>query len=62
MTEKGKATFEAALVEMRRFNSEALEGVSVEDQDHLRATLRAVLANITESGERADAITYMRRA
>jgi len=62
MTEEGEAIFETALVEMRRFNRQALEGVSTEDQDHLRATLRAVLANITESGERADAITYMRRA
>ena len=62
MTEKGEAAFETALVEMRGFNRQALEGVSAEDQDHLRGTLRAVLANITGSGERADAITYMRRA
>jgi DNA-binding MarR family transcriptional regulator len=62
MTEAGKAAFEQALVEMRRFNQVALEGVADEDQAHLRDTLRAVLANITGSTERADAITDMRRA
>jgi DNA-binding MarR family transcriptional regulator len=62
MTGKGEAAFETALVEMRGFNRQALEGVAAEDQDHLRATLRAVLANITGSAERADAITDMRRA
>jgi DNA-binding MarR family transcriptional regulator len=62
MTEQGEATFEEALTAMRRFNREALEGVSNEDQDHLRETLRAVLANITGSGDRADAITDMRRS
>lgn len=62
MTDAGQAAFEQALVEMRRFNRTALEGVAIEDQDHLRDTLRAVLANITGSSERADAITDMRRA
>ena len=47
---------------MRRFNRTALEGVAAEDQDHLRDTLRAVLANITGSSDRAEAITDMRRA
>jgi hypothetical protein len=47
---------------MRTFNTRALEGVSAEDQDHLRATLRAVLANITGSEDRAEAISDMRRA
>jgi len=62
LTEKGEAAFEQALVEMRRFNSEALEGVSAEDQAHLRDTLRVVIGNITGSGERGDAIADMRRA
>jgi len=62
MTEKGEAIFRKALIEMRRFNSQALDGVSQGDQDHLRATLRAVLANITRSDDRADAIVDMRRA
>ena len=62
LTEKGGAAFEQALVEMRRFNSEALEGVSAEDQAHLRDTLRVVIGNITGSGERGDAIADMRRA
>ena len=61
MTEKGEVTFAKAMTAMRRFNREALEGVSSEDQDHLRDTLRAVLANITGSADRADAITDMRR-
>lgn len=61
MTEKGEATFGKALAEMRQFNRKALEGVSAEDQDHLRATLRVVLANITGSDDRADAIVDMRR-
>jgi len=61
MTAAGQAIFEAALAEMRRFNREALAGVSAQDQDHLRETLRAVLANITGSGDRADAIVDMRR-
>jgi len=62
MTEKGEATFGKALLEMRQFNRKALEGVSAEDQDHLRATLRAVLANITGSDDRAEAIVDMRRS
>jgi DNA-binding MarR family transcriptional regulator len=62
MTEKGEATFGKALVEMRRFNRQALEGVAQKDQDHLRATLRTVLANITGSDDRADAIVDMRRS
>ena len=62
MTEKGEATFEEALTAMRKFNREALEGVSAADQDHLRDTLRAVLANITGSADRAAAIADMRRA
>jgi DNA-binding MarR family transcriptional regulator len=62
LTEKGEAAFEQALVEMRRFNSAALEGVSAEDQAHLRDTLRVVIGNITGSGERGDAIADMRRA
>jgi DNA-binding MarR family transcriptional regulator len=62
MTEEGEAAFELALVEMRRFNSEALEGVSAEDQAHLRDTLRVVIGNITGSGDRANAIADMRRA
>jgi DNA-binding MarR family transcriptional regulator len=62
MTPEGLAIFETALVEMRRFNRLALEGVSAKDQDHLRDTLRAVIANITGSGDRADAIADMRRA
>ena len=45
-----------------QFNRKALEGVSAEDQDHLRATLRAVLANITGSDDRAEAIVDMRRS
>jgi DNA-binding MarR family transcriptional regulator len=53
LTEKGEAAFELALVEMRRFNSEALEGVSAEDQAHLRDTLRVVIGNITGSGDAA---------
>jgi DNA-binding MarR family transcriptional regulator len=61
MTEKGEAIFEKALTAMRKFNREALEGVSAQDQDHLRNTLHAVLANITGSTDRADAITEMRR-
>jgi DNA-binding MarR family transcriptional regulator len=62
MTEAGEAAFERALTQMRRFNRAALEGVSAQDQDHLRDTLRAVLVNITGSGDRADAITDMRRS
>ena len=62
MTDAGQAAFGQALVEMRRFNRAALEGVSAKDQDHLRDTLRAVLANITGSSERADAIADMRRS
>ena len=61
MTPAGETAFEAALVEMRRFNREALEGVSAKDQDHLRETMRAVIANITGSEDRADAIAEMRR-
>jgi DNA-binding MarR family transcriptional regulator len=62
MTEQGLAAFEQALAEMRRFNCAALVGVSAKDQDHLRDTLRAVIANLTGSGERADAIADMRRS
>ena len=62
MTAQGLAAFELALAEMRRFNQAALEAVSAADQDHLRNTLQAVLANITGSGDRAAAITDMRRA
>jgi len=62
MTEAGRAAFEQALVEMRRFNQAALEGVAAKDQAHLRDTLRAVLTNITGSRDRAEAITDMRRA
>jgi DNA-binding MarR family transcriptional regulator len=62
MTPAGASTFEAALEEMRHFNREALDGVAVEDRDQLRNTLRAVLANITGSEERAEAIVDMRRA
>lgn len=62
MTEKGETVFAKALTAMRGFNRAALEGVSAEDQDHLRDTLRAVLANITGSADRADAITEMRRS
>ncbi len=61
MTVAGEAAFGQAMVEMRQFNQAALEGVAAEDQDHLRATLRAVLANITGSSDRADAIADMRR-
>ena len=61
MTPQGEASFEAALVEMRRFNRQALDGVSDGDQAHLRETLRSVIANITGSAERADAIADMRR-
>ena len=61
MTPAGETAFEAALVEMRRFNRDALEGISMKDQDQLRATLRAVIANITGSEGRADAIAEMRR-
>jgi DNA-binding MarR family transcriptional regulator len=61
MTPAGEKTFEAALVEMRRFNGEALEGISAKDQDYLRKTLRAVIANITGSEGRAEAIAEMRR-
>jgi DNA-binding MarR family transcriptional regulator len=62
MTPSGEATFDAALAEMHRFNRQALEGISVHDQDQLRKTLRAVIANITGSDDRADAIADMRRA
>jgi hypothetical protein len=34
----------------------------MEDQDHLRATLRVVLANIIGSDDRAEAIVEMRRS
>lgn len=61
MTAEGEAIFAAALTEMRRFNSEALTGVSQEDQAHLRATLQVVIANITGSTDRAEAIVDMRR-
>ena len=61
MTEKGEGVFGKALVEMRQFNRKALEGVSAADQAQLRATLRAVLANITGSDDRAAAIVDMRR-
>ncbi len=61
MTPAGEVAFEAALVAMRRFNSEALTGVSQEDQAHLGETLRAVIANITGSTDRAEAIADMRR-
>lgn len=61
MTAAGEAAFERALVEMRRFNREALKGVAPEDQGQLRDTLRAVIANITGSDARADAIADMRR-
>ncbi|MGH6910951.1 MAG: MarR family winged helix-turn-helix transcriptional regulator [Phenylobacterium sp.] len=61
MTERGEGVFQKALGEMRGFNRQALEGVSAADQDHLRATLRTVLANITGSADRADAIVDMRR-
>ena len=61
MTPEGERLFNKALQSMRAFNTRALEGVSAEDQDHLRATLRAVLANITGSEDRAAAISDMRR-
>jgi DNA-binding MarR family transcriptional regulator len=62
MTPQGERVFERALQGMRKFNAQALAGVSAEDQDQLRATLRAVLANITGSDDRAEAISDMRRA
>jgi DNA-binding MarR family transcriptional regulator len=61
LTAQGERIFVKALHGMRAFNTQALEGVSAQDQDHLRATLRAVLANITGSDDRADAIVDMRR-
>ena len=61
LTEAGESLFEVALEAMRRFNRAALEGISPEDQDHLRRTLRAVLTNITGSAEHAEAIAGMRR-
>jgi DNA-binding MarR family transcriptional regulator len=61
LTAQGERIFVKALEGMRMFNTQALEGVSAEDQDRLRITLRAVLANITGSEDRADAIVDMRR-
>ena len=61
LTPAGEAIFDSALSAMRRFNSEALTGVSEKDQAHLRDTLRAVIANITGSADRAEAIADMRR-
>jgi DNA-binding MarR family transcriptional regulator len=62
LTPEGERIFQKALQGMRKFNAQALNGVSAKDQDHLRATLRAVLANITGSEDRAAAISDMRRA
>lgn len=62
MTPVGEAAFEEALLAMRRFNAEALNGISAADQNHLRDTLRAVLGNIVGSSDRAEAITDMRRS
>lgn len=61
LTPAGDTIFDSALSAMRRFNGEALAGISEADQAHLRETLRAVIANITGSPDRAEAIADMRR-
>ena len=61
LTTEGERIFGKALQGLRKFNTKALDGVSAEDQDHLRATLRTVLTNITGSEDRAVAISDMRR-